>query len=216
MVQTASADLRPLLVCALSTGMRKGEIQTLTWASVDLERRFLTVEPENNKVGKARTIPLSAWLEEVLRPMAPPAGTPHAKLLVFRTVDGHPLNDWQLRKRLDPAIEACDAIPAEKKPKISMHVLRHTAASLMVAAGVPIFDVAKVLGHATLAVTMRYAHFAPAAGRSAIDALDRTLRPDGAPSIVAEGLVPYVRSPDAGEAEVRTALPALRLVRDSA
>ena len=216
LVHAACADLQPFLVCALSTGMRKGEIQTLTWASVDLERRFLTVEPENNKVGKARTIPLSAWLEEVLNPMAPPAGAPRSKLLVFRTADGLPINDWQLRKRRDPAIAACESIPAENKPKISMHVLRHTSASLMVAAGVPIFDVAKILGHSTLQVTMRYAHFAPAAGRLAIDALDRKLRPDGAPAIVAETLVPYVRSWDTGGGEDPPALPLLRIVRDSA
>src|ERR1700741_2934223 len=56
-----------------------------------------------------------------------------------------------------------------------LHGLRHTAASLMVGAGVPLFDVAKILGHSTLAVTMRYAHFAPAAGRAAIERLGSAL-----------------------------------------
>ncbi|MCB9829060.1 MAG: tyrosine-type recombinase/integrase [Planctomycetes bacterium] len=51
---------------------------------------------------------------------------------------------------------------------VTFHALRHTAASLMVATGVPILDVARVLGHSTLAVAMRYAHFAPESGRAAI------------------------------------------------
>jgi hypothetical protein len=57
----------------------------------------------------------------------------------------------------------------------------------MVAASVPIFDVAKILGHSTLQVTMRYAHFAPEAGRAAIEALERKLRPPEAPDHVGEG-----------------------------
>lgn len=45
----------------------------------------------------------------------------------------------------------------------------------MVAEGVPLFDVAKILGHSTLAVTMRYAQFAPKAGRAGIDKLGKAL-----------------------------------------
>ena len=63
-----------------------------------------------------------------------------------------------------------------KRPKVTFHSLRHTAASLMVAAGIPLLDVARILGHSTLAVTMRYAHFAPQSGRAAIEALAEALR----------------------------------------
>ncbi|MBL9088124.1 MAG: tyrosine-type recombinase/integrase [Planctomycetia bacterium] len=66
--------------------------------------------------------------------------------------------------------------PPEKRTKVTFHTLRHTAASLMVAEGVPLFDVAKILGHSTIAVTMRYAHFAPEAGRAGIDKLGKALQ----------------------------------------
>jgi integrase len=56
-----------------------------------------------------------------------------------------------------------------------MHTLRHKAASLMVAGGRPIFDVAKILGHQDVKITMRYAHFAPEAGRDTIDTLGEML-----------------------------------------
>lgn len=191
LVAAAPADFRPFLVCALATGMRLGELLTLTWGSVDLANRQLTVEPEKTKTSRSRTISLSAWLEEHLRVLLGPAGKADPTARVFRTPTGEAYTHWQVRKRLDAALDSCAVIPAEKKPKVSMHVMRHTAASLMVAAGVPIFDVAKILGHSTIAVTMRYAHFAPAAGRSAIDALDRRLRPPEDPPRVSEDGVRY-------------------------
>ena len=61
------------------------------------------------------------------------------------------------------------------RPEFRFHDARHTAASHMVAQGVPLFDVSKILGHKSLQMTMRYAHFAPKAGRAAIDALERAL-----------------------------------------
>lgn len=62
----------------------------------------------------------------------------------------------------------------------------------MVAEGVPLFDVAKILGHSTLAVTMRYAHFAPEAGRAGIDKFGRALQDETSKGgSVAEGEAPY-------------------------
>ena len=95
--------------------------------------------------------------------------------LVFATVDGSSLAHATVRMHLKRAVEACEAIEPQKKPKVTMHTLRHTAASLMVAGGRPIFDVAKILGHQDVKTTMRYAHFAPEAGRDTIEALGRML-----------------------------------------
>jgi site-specific recombinase XerD len=212
LVDAAAEEIRPLLLCALATGMRKGELQKLTWSSVNLEGPFLTIEPENAKTSKARTVRIGSSLLSILRLLAPADKSTHATTLVFRTAAGEPFTDWQIRKRLDPAIESCGAIDASKKPQVTMHVLRHTAASLMVAAGIPLFDVAKILGHSTIAVTMKYAHFAPEAGKAAVEALDRMLR-SGAPEgdRVAEGEVRLL-------ADVRQAswlTPAVDLVRSA-
>jgi hypothetical protein len=103
------------------------------------------------------------------------------------------LRQTLIRKRRTAALAVCPGIPDEKKPRISMHTLRHTAASLMVAAGVPIFDVSKVLGHGSVLMTMRYAHFAPEASRGAIDALDRKLRPEASTPQVSEAIMGIAR-----------------------
>ena len=73
------------------------------------------------------------------------------------------------------ALLRCTGIPKGKKPDVTFHCLRHTAASLMVQNGVSLFDVAKILGHKTLAMTMRYAHFAPDAVRGSLAQFDRAL-----------------------------------------
>lgn len=178
LVDAAAPHFKPFLIGALATGMRRSELMKMTWASVvfDQNRGALTVEAKNAKSRERRTVRMSAWLRETLLPLAPGAGAQRAKLHPFGWPDGRAFTPWEVRKFFQQALTTCTAIPDEKKATIVLHSLRHTAASLMVAAGVPIFDVSQILGHKILQVTMRYAHFAPEAGRAAIDALDRRLR----------------------------------------
>ncbi|GEM_PF-133201 len=165
--------LRPILVCALSTGMRRGELLALEWRDVDRARREIHVRPENEKTGRGRVVPMTEDLAAELSAL-------RASLKVL-TLDGTgrvftlngaaPLSETELRRMFGSAVARCTTVPLDKRERLRFHDVRHTAASLMVAAGVPLFDVAKILGHSTLAVTMRYAHFAPEAGRAAIDKL---------------------------------------------
>lgn len=100
--------------------------------------------------------------------------------------DGSPLKVGLLRGLWEQAIEAVgDGIAASKRESLTFHCLRHTAASLMASAGIPLLDIARVLGHSTISVTMRYAHFAPESGRKAIGALGEALAPPGRNEAVA-------------------------------
>ncbi|MEK7469677.1 MAG: site-specific integrase [Planctomycetota bacterium] len=182
LVASADAVMRPVLTTAVSTGMRQGECIRLSWRSVDFDRRTIFVEPENSKSGKGRAIKISADLFAELSALHAARSVNAAALKgddpVFRQANGKRITKTVLKKGLARALRAEEvrkAIPAEKLPKVTFHTLRHTAASLMVAAGVPIFDVSKILGHATLAMTMRYAHFAPEAGLSAVEKLGNVL-----------------------------------------
>lgn len=177
LVGTCGPALRPIVLAALHTGMRRGELLALRWRSVDFTRGEVYVEPDTEKAGRGRTVPLTANLKAVL------AGLKSGRTVVsmdgsdpvFSLSGGAPLPKTALRSMFVRGVRRCEGIPLAKRGEVSFHTLRHTAASVMVAAGVPLFDVAKVLGHSTLAVTMRYAHFAPAAGRSAIDRLGAAL-----------------------------------------
>jgi hypothetical protein len=137
---------------------------------------------------------MSAWLHEVVLERAQAQGPGRAGVYPFGWSDGRPFSDWEVRREFEAALAACAEMPEDKKPRVVLHTLQHTAASLKVVTGVPLFGVAKILGHSTLAMAMRCAHFAPEAGRAAIDALDRRLRPP-----TAEGVAETVASPEPGD-----------------
>lgn len=177
LIEACSPVLRPFVLTALHTGMRRGELLALRWRAVDLKRRELLVEPESEKAGRGRVIPLTETLYgelaslKALRPLPALDGSDH----VFVFADGAPLRVHSLRRLWESTVDRCDAIALAKRQRLSLHSLRHTCASLMVGAGVQLFDVAKILGHSTLSVTMRYAHFAPEAGVAAVHRLGQAL-----------------------------------------
>ena len=160
----AASDLfRPILIMALHTGMRRGEIMKIEWRDVDLRNRILRVR--ESKSGKQRTIPIDETLHATLR------GLPSRskKGLVFPSpVTGNPWTDFrrQFRKALKKA----------KIKDLRFHDLRHTFASHLVRARVDIRTVQELLGHADLTMTMKYSHLAPDQNQQAIEILDSAYR----------------------------------------
>jgi integrase len=183
----APATYHPLILAAISTGMRAGELLGLTWADVDLGRREVTVRAEVAKTKRTRTLPLTEDLCTTLADLSErrPVAALDASDRVFCHPDGAPITYPALRTAWDALKRACrGALPEAKRPRLRFHDLRHTAASLMVAAGVPLFDVSKILGHATIQMTMRYAHFCPENARAGMERFGRAvaLLPKAAPS----------------------------------
>lgn len=193
LLAASSPTIRPIVLAALHTGMRRGELLALRWRDVDLDRKAIVVAAETEKAGRGRVVPLTATLRDALGELK--AQRPRPALdgsdPVFTGSDGGPLLLGALRVGFDRAVagvaaalcptteSADDRRRAEawlaKRDRVTFHALRHSAASLLVGAGIPLLDVARVLGHSTIAVTMRYAHHAPESGRVAIDALDGAL-----------------------------------------
>lgn len=170
--------LRPLVVTALHTGARRGELLALCWRDVDMERREIVIPPATEKSGRGRVIPMTASLFDLLadlrtrRPLPALDGSDR----VFLGEGGAPLTLGLLRGLWEKAVEEVgEGIPASKRGAVTFHCLRHSAASMMAAAGIPLLDIARVLGHSTISVTMRYAHFAPESGRKAMAALGDAL-----------------------------------------
>ncbi len=152
---------RILLLAALHTGARRGELLKVTWADLDLERRLITFRDTKN--GSARTVPLSVTLTTAFKTLPRPiAGGP-----VFRTSDGAPLEPTMFRKAFEAAIKAA------KLGDFRWHDLRHSAASFMVQAGVSLATVRAWLGHKSYGMTLRYAALAPDHLRDGADVMDR-------------------------------------------
>ena len=148
----------PELDLALHTGMRLGEMFSLTWEGVNLGRKVLTIPRSKN--GETRHVPLnSAAISalEALRTRGDGTGN------VIRNLNGEPLAGS--RYWFEPAL---------KKAKIyrfSWHCLRHTFASRLVMAGVDIRTVQELMGHKSISMTVRYSHLAPKHTLAAVELL---------------------------------------------
>lgn len=146
---------RLMVLLALHTGLRIGEMLALEWDDVDLADGALTVSkslvrnhlslPKN---GKARYARLS---EETRRELAQ---LPRIGARVF--LRDHVTEPYNLAWRT-----LARAGRRANLPRVGWHLLRHTFATSVVAAGAPLRQVQEALGHGSLAMTQRYAHVAP-------------------------------------------------------
>ena len=66
LLAASSLHLQRIIVCAYETGMRRGEIQFLTWNKVDLKAGLIRLEGKDTKTGEGRPVPISPALREVL------------------------------------------------------------------------------------------------------------------------------------------------------
>jgi integrase len=149
-------EREPEFDLAIHTGMRQGEQYSLGWEDVDWERRQLTIPRSKN--GAIRHLPLNATALHALAEM-------HAR-------NGH--SDLVCGGSKTPRGWFERLVKAAGVKNFTWHCLRHTFASRLVMAGVDIRTVAELLGHKTLAMTMRYAHLAPDHQLAAVEKLETT------------------------------------------
>jgi integrase len=144
-LENATPYIHDIAVFALNTGLRIGEILTLTWASVDLEERLLTVLAQ--KTHKIRPVPINSDARRVLEFWA--MGR-KSEFVFYNHETGKPFVDLKAGFAL-----ACRKAGIEG---VSWHTLRHTFASRILERGADIVTVQQLLGHSTVTVTMRYTH----------------------------------------------------------
>jgi integrase len=142
--------LEPLVLLAMNTGMRKGELLNLRWENVDLINNVVTIKAENAKSGKARHVPLNNESKQTL------AGWQKDTREQGYVFEG------ELNKAITDVKKAWANLLVEAKIlAFNFHDLRHHFASKLVMAGVDLNTVRELLGHANLDMTIRYAHLAP-------------------------------------------------------
>ncbi len=160
LLECAAAGIRPVLIVALNTGMRRNEILSLKWRGVDFVKGFILIE--DSKSGKSRKVPMNAAVFETLKAL--PRSSEH---VFFNPETKDHIKDIKTAFRA-----AC--VRAEIKG-LRLHDLRHTAASKMIEAGVDLVTVSRILGHSTIQMTMRYAHPTPENMRRAVEKLGEIL-----------------------------------------
>lgn len=152
LVNASDPEFRPLVIAALETGARYGELIALQVA--DFDAASGTVHVRQSKGGRDRRIVLTEDGAEFFRQAT--VGRAGDEL-IFRRANGEP---WGKNIQSRPMEEAVAA--AKVKPAITFHGLRHTWASLAVMGGMPLIVVARNLGHVdTSMVEKHYGHLAP-------------------------------------------------------
>ncbi|HSA62337.1 MAG TPA: tyrosine-type recombinase/integrase [Nitrospiraceae bacterium] len=159
----AAPWVRELVIFAINTGMRRGEILGLTWAGVDFARGTVTVFRSKN--GERRTIPMNQTVLALLTQKY--AKRTSGSELVFASQTETLLDGSNLRRGF-----AC-ALKAAKIENLHFHDLRHTFATRLVQAGVDLYKVQRLLGHKSPIMTQRYAHHFPESLRDGVEILDR-------------------------------------------
>ena len=151
--------LKPIVICALQTGLRKGNILKLRWELVDLEYGFIEVLAQQNKGHKIIKIPLSDKLLEVLNNL------PRISEYVF----ANPETGMPYRDISDAFNTACKRASIKN---FRFHDLRHTVATRLVEKGIDLRVIQEIMAHSTIVTTQRYMHPTPKRKKDAIEVLN--------------------------------------------
>lgn len=141
--------LKPIVVTAVYTGLRKGDVLNLKWKDIDLERGIVRLTEQ--KTGKTRNIVLNNDMKTLLHSL-PVKGD-----YVFPGKDGKPFKDVKRSFQTalkDAGIEQND----DRRYKIVFHTLRHTCVSLLTERGADTTMVKNYVAHASQEMIERYTH----------------------------------------------------------
>jgi integrase len=163
LLQGCAPWLHDLVMFALHTGMRMGEILALTWRGVDFSRR--TVMVVRSKNGERRTIPVNDTVLSVLRQKNTVRSL--RTELVFCSHVFTAMESGHLRRAFRLALGKAGI------DDFHFHDLRHTFATRLVQAGVDLYKVQRLLGHKSPIMTQRYAHHYPESLRDGVEILDQ-------------------------------------------
>jgi integrase len=162
LINACNTHLKPIVITALNSGMRKGEILNLRWDNVDLKHGFILLEVTKN--GERREIPINETLRASLLGLRRRLDVPY---VFYDPITGKPYQDVKRSFK--------SAIRRAKIKDFRFHDLRHCFASHLVMAGVDLTTVKELLGHKSLTMTLRYAHLAPSHKVNAVNILDNTI-----------------------------------------
>jgi integrase len=150
--------LRPILICALDTGMRQGEIFKLKWTDICFETHLITIQAFNTKTMRERCVGMTARLKEELEQLYQ-LQSPSPDALVFGVTNN--VRKSFLRARRDAGLM-----------DVRFHDLRHTHATRLDDLGFSLARIGGQLGHTILQTTLRYVNRDKAAIQQVARALD--------------------------------------------
>jgi integrase len=152
-------DLRDVVICALQTGLRRGEIFILKWKDINFKERYINAfRPKTHSYTKIHIT------DKLLKVFESRKGN-KSEYVFVNLHTGKPYTN------MDKAFRKLK-VKAEIEEKLCFHDLRHTVATRMVANGIDLVVVKDILGHSSINTTMRYAHPMPEVRKKAVDVLN--------------------------------------------
>ncbi len=156
--------LYPVVVLALSTGMRRGEITNLRWGDIDLFKNQIILETTKN--GEPNIIPLvGSAFKEIFKLEA--SNTKKSELVFPSPNNSNKPYDFQSAWNT--------ALKRAKIHNFTFHDLRHSTASYQAANGRSLFEIGQLLGHKSTQTTKRYAHLTNKHTKQMVEELDKKL-----------------------------------------
>lgn len=155
--------LYSIVVLALSTGARKGELMNIKKEDVDLERGVIVLHDTKNK--ETRVLPLTGHALQLIKYLReiPRIDTD----LIFPAPDG--------KKPIDIRQAWGNALQEAAIENFTFHDLRHTCASYLAMNGASLAEIAEVLGHKTLQMVKRYAHLSEAHTAGVVERMNQKI-----------------------------------------
>jgi integrase len=150
--------LRPIIIMALDTGMRRGEMFKLKWTDINFENGIINIQAFNTKTLRQRQVAITSRLAQELQALWG-SSTLNPEGLVFGVAN--------VKKAFSKARTVAGA------SDLRFHDLRHTNATRLVAAHIPLSEVGRVLGHTQANTTYRYVNANVDTARRAAAALDQ-------------------------------------------
>ena len=161
--------IRPILLTAIHTGLRKSEVFRLEWKDINFESKILTVTAkgeEHTKNYRNREIPMTDRLIECLQNL------PQNSNWVFVKEDGERFAGY-IRRSLKSTVKDAGI------PMFTFHDLRHTFGSHLAMEGIDVTTIQRLMGHANISTTMIYMHLAPDHLKGAINRLNSRFTNNG-------------------------------------
>lgn len=162
---SASSVLHMVVVLAISTGMRRGELMTLHWPQIEFDSNAIVLHKTKN--GDRRRIPLTGLARTLL--------LEHSRIRRIDTDLVFPGANPEKPLELDKAWHT--ALTRAGIQDFRFHDLRHCTASYLAMNGATMMEIAAVLGHKTLSMVKRYAHIAESHSAKVVAAMNSKIFP---------------------------------------
>jgi integrase len=152
--------LKSIILVALNTGMRQGEILNLKWRDIDIKEGIIIIQDSKGK--EKRILPMNETIKSVfLNPQLY-----DSKEYVFGNKEGDRYSGSYIQHLFEKVVKKADI------KDFRFHDLRHTFASRLVMAGVNLKTIQELLGHKSYQMTLRYSHLSPEIRKQAVAILD--------------------------------------------